>query len=288
MKLRQIAPVLMAAAVFSAAGLTQVNAQGGPGNGGRQGGPGGGGRGTGAAVMLCSTFNATDVVAQALGISATELRVALVSGKSVEDLATAKNVDIATIQTALDAARKAELDQALKDGLITQAQYDGIIQMAANRPAMGERMGRGGVRVPERNQVELAPVVANALGVTCADLVKEFISGKSVADVATAKSVDLKVVTDAITAAYKAALDADVKEGLITQAQADGQLNRLTAALPEALTQPGVLGRFGGRGDGPMDGRGPGGQDGKSDGNGRGPGRNNPNATPEVAATPAK
>jgi hypothetical protein len=87
-----------------------------------------------AAVQMCSTTDYTSTAAKALGISAGELRLALTAGTSLVELAKTKNVEVTTITAALTAARKAELDQAVKDGLLTQAQADAL---ASGRPMMG-------------------------------------------------------------------------------------------------------------------------------------------------------
>jgi hypothetical protein len=238
-KFRKLAVTAVAAAVIGAAGLTQVQAQGGPGN---MNGRGAGGM---SAVMMCSTLNPTDVVAQALGLTATELRVALTSGKTINQLATEKSVTLESIQTALQTAHKAELDQFLKDGWITQAEYDALRAQMANVPT---GRGPGMIRMAEHNIVNVEPVVASALGISCGDLAKALVSGQAVAQIAQEKGVDVQKVTDAVLAAFKTALAADVSEGLITQAQADGRLAELQLAIPRWLYTPGPFGRGGGFG----------------------------------------
>ncbi len=58
----------------------------------------------------------------------TELFEALHGGKTLSQIATEKGVDLATIETALNANRvtemKAQLAQAVKDGTITQEEAD--------------------------------------------------------------------------------------------------------------------------------------------------------------------
>ncbi len=217
-----------------------------------RGGPGGLG---GPMATICSTTNYTDVAAKALGISSPELRQALVGGKSISTLASAHNVSLQTVSSAIDAARKADLDQALKDGLLTQAQYDALIarmtamnsaaQPAAQATAQattqapgqdGERPddqfgGRRGfeLRVPAFNVVNREVVIATAIGVSCPDLAKAMQGGQTIAQVAATKNVQVQTVIDALVNAYKTALAADVKEGLLTQAQADGRLAQITA-----------------------------------------------------------
>lgn len=188
------------------------------------------GVGIGAGLLMCSTTTTTDVIAQALGMTSAELRLAVVSGKSVTQLASDKNIDLQTIEDALTTQRKADLDQALKDGLLTQTQYDRVTQAMQNMPALNGTV-RFGLRVSTRNEVNTATVAATALGVSCADLVKAEQGGSSIAQVAVDKGVDVQTVIDALTKAYSDALAADVSEGLITQAQSDGQMTRLTVQI---------------------------------------------------------
>jgi hypothetical protein len=69
-----------------------------------------------------------DLIASKLGMTPTELFEALHSGQTLSQIATEKGVDLATIETALNANRvtemKAQLAQAVKDGTMTQAEAD--------------------------------------------------------------------------------------------------------------------------------------------------------------------
>jgi hypothetical protein len=89
--------------------------------------------------------------------------------------------------------------------------------------------GRGG-------HVEAASdtsVVAKAIGISEADLKTALAGGQTVAAVAKAHNVDIQTVIDALVADGQAELDAAVKAGTITQAQADAEkanvLQRATA-----------------------------------------------------------
>jgi len=262
-------------------------------------GPGGrGGMGGIGFTAVCSTTSSTDVVAKALGMTAAELRLALVSGKSISDIAASKNIEMTKIQEALTAQHKADLEQAVKDGLITQAQLDAMNQMQANapkpnNPAAGNNI-RFQIRVPANNTVNRLDVAAKALGMTCVDLVKAEQAGKTIAEVAQGKNVAVQTVIDAVVNAVKAAAAQDVKEGLITQAQADAKLSRIANdvgqwvySTPRGNRGPGGRnGGFGGNG-------GPNGNNGGNNGNNGQPrrpgqgGGTQPTAVPP-AATPAK
>lgn len=270
--------------------------------------------------LVCSTTDYTDVAAKALGMTATELRVALTSGKTIQDIATSKNVALQTVTDALNKARQADLDQAVKDGLIPQQMAN---MMGGNAhpnsgqpatppaPSAGLRpgrpffniapfIGRGLFGVSARNVVRPYIAAAQAIGISCPDLVKAMRGGKSIVQVATEKNVQVQTVVDAVVKAYKDALAADVKEGLITQAQADGQsvrlVERVTAMISNSRAGLGRGNFFGGF-MGRMFGRLFGGnqQDGQPGvpfgGRGTRPGGNQPNqsapATPQADPTQA-
>jgi len=84
------------------------------------------------------------VAAQAIGISADDLRTAIQGGKSIAQVAKDHNVDEQKVIDALVAAETTAIDQAVKDGKLTQAQAD---QRKANLAAHVkdglERVGGG-------------------------------------------------------------------------------------------------------------------------------------------------
>jgi hypothetical protein len=252
------AVALVALAGLAAVAVHPAAAQGGPGV-----------FGNALSVTVCSTTDYTDVVAKALGMDSAELRRAFVSGKTLAEVADSKKIELSKVNDAVNAAYKAEIDQAVKDGLITQEQAD-VIKKAMdglqNRPGVvipfgrgrndGNRGQRGRIEIiiggigfgyrgnmglSETNVVKPYIAAAKALDMTCPALVKALQQGKSMAVLASDKKLQVQVVIDAITKAYKDALDKDVKEGLITQAQADGRSLRLIERVMNMVSHPGLL-----------------------------------------------
>jgi hypothetical protein len=70
--------------------------------------------------MSCNTTDYASAAATALGITPAELRKDIVSGQSLEDIAKTKKVDLQTVTTALQTAGNVSIDQAVKDGILTQ------------------------------------------------------------------------------------------------------------------------------------------------------------------------
>ncbi|MCS6870371.1 MAG: hypothetical protein NZ571_02835 [Anaerolineae bacterium] len=228
-----------------------------------QGGRGGafGLAGVGALIAACSTTDYTSVAAQALSMTPTELRVALASGNNLVQIAAQKSVDIAKVEEALRMARLAEVDKALADGLITAAQAEQlkallnqtatpqVTPMPPGLRGRGERHGLliGRVNlfagISPRNAVKPYIVAAEALGMSCPELVKAAQAGQSIAQVAIAKGVSLQTVVDALSKAYSDALAKDVQEGLVAPARAQAIQAQIVNNVLRIISHP--HGRFG-------------------------------------------
>lgn len=100
-----------------------------------------GGRGLGQAEL--------EAAAQVLDMTADELSAALKDGKTLEELSTAAGVDIADVQSAIQAAHKeemrAQIAQAVEDGTMTQDKADWLIEgLDKGYLDGGPGFGRGG------------------------------------------------------------------------------------------------------------------------------------------------
>jgi hypothetical protein len=76
---------------------------------------------------LKSYVDRRTILATALGMTADELEAALAKGQSMSDLMDEKGIDAATLQANAQAAYEAAVQQAVTDGVITQAQADEIL-----------------------------------------------------------------------------------------------------------------------------------------------------------------
>jgi hypothetical protein len=95
----------------------------------------------------------------------------------------------------------------------------------------GGRGGHGGMRGAGKG----LDAAATALGITADELRTELRGGQTVAQVATAKGVDVQTVVDAIVADLKAHLDEEVASGEHTQAEADAKLTEATARITDMV-----------------------------------------------------
>ncbi len=97
------------------------------------------------AFNACTTTDYADVVAKALGVTAAELRKDIVAGQSLQDIMTTKNLNIQAVVNAIQSARKADIDQAVKDGVLTQ---DEATAMQAQPNGPGGNGNAGGNNGP--------------------------------------------------------------------------------------------------------------------------------------------
>lgn len=169
----------------------------------------------------------------------------------LDDAAKRLNVSPSDLRSALGAAEDAQLDQAVKDGRLTQAQAD---ELKARRGRDGRVLGFGHGRGhgpgfgPGPGGV-LEPA-AKALGLSTQELMTQLRSGKSLADVAKAQNKDLADVKAAVKASLTARLDAAVKAGQRKEelAELDEHIDRIGDG------PPGRFGRHGRHGAGDREG----------------------------------
>ncbi len=165
----------------------------------------------------------------------------------IKNFASQLGVDEAKLKAAYSAAANATVDQAVKDGKLTQAQADKIKAEAKNgfkggffgHAGKGKgtpqgRAGRAGAGFGFGEQTVL-DAAAKALTITSDELKTQLKAGKSIADVATDKKIDIKTVKDAMLAATKADLAAKVKDGKLTQAQADNRYQEASSRIDKVV-----------------------------------------------------
>lgn len=209
-----------------------------------------------------------------LGITETELKTELEGGKSIADVAKAKNIDLATVKAALLAEAKAHIDAEVAAGKHTAA--EGVAKLAektsridtmlttAGLPARGPhgeggKGGHGGKGGPGKF---MTATLATTLKLTQEELKTQLHSGKSLADVAKAQSVDIAAVKTVLTSDFTAHLAEEVTSGKHTQVEADAKLADFTTNLDTMVNRVGPAGgmKGEGRGHGPRGGHGPMGQ----------------------------
>lgn len=161
----------------------------------------------------------------------------------LDDAAERLDVTPQKLRDALAAAQDAQLDRAAKDGDLTQKQADAI--KAARKQAgtvlsPGLRGGAGGFGVHGRPMLhgglhpfgvrgDIFEDFAKALGTTPDKLKEQLRDGTSLADAAKANGKSMADVRAAVKAAMKTRLDKAIRDGDLTQKQADEILDKVAA-----------------------------------------------------------
>lgn len=122
-----------------------------------------------------------------------------------QTLAQKLGTTVEKLQQAMKDARREAATEGVKQGLLTQRQADRIT----------------GATVPATIANAGLEAAAKTLGMTTDALTTALRSGKTLLDLAREKNVDVTKLRTAIADAEKAAIDQLVKDGKLTQAQAD-------------------------------------------------------------------
>jgi polyhydroxyalkanoate synthesis regulator phasin len=191
----------------------------------------------------------------------------------LNDVATRLNVTPEKLRDAMKGASLDRLEQAVKDGKLTQEQADAMKKKIEAGGGAGPILGKrgffgggpklrggpgfgGGPGIAFKAVGGVLDDVAKQLGLSAADLRKQLASGKSIADVAKAQNKSVVDIKKTITDSAKSHLDQAVKDGDLTQKQADkvstGLADHLddlvSAAPPKIIGGPGLKRGFrGGR-----------------------------------------
>ena len=198
-----------------------------------------------ALALVSVPLVANTVFAQTTGTTSAAAKMMDYSKVFVQKLAATLGVNQAKLEAALKTAGNATVDEALSKQEITKAQADamkarvqageydffsdgrdGFDGRGGNRDG-GRDNGPDGRGAPGGDRIggpELMDATAKALGLSSEELRTQVKSGKTITEIATAKKIDVKTVQAAVIAAYKTQLEAAVKAGKLTQAQADERL----------------------------------------------------------------
>jgi hypothetical protein len=165
-----------------------------------------------------------EAAAEALGLDVADLRTELRDGKTIADVAKEKNVDIQTVIDALVADAKEKLQEL--EANLPQQMAD-LVNGKLAPPHDGMRRGRPGHFAGAGLEV-----AAGALGIEESALRDELHEGKTIADVAKEKNVDIQTVIDALVADATEKIDEAVAAGRLPQDRAD----EMKAHLEERVT----------------------------------------------------
>lgn len=172
----------------------------------------------------------------------------------LSDAAQRLNVTPGELRSALEGAFGDQLDQAVKDGKLTQQQADAIKQQIARYGLpLGGPMGPDGHGFGFGLRVAGGPgpfgagldAAASYLGLTRAELGRQLRSGRSLAEVARAQGKSVGGLEQALLDAASTQLDRAVSDGKLTSDQRDRILSELREHVDELVngSAPGPFGR---------------------------------------------
>jgi hypothetical protein len=171
-----------------------------------------------------------------LGVTRQALVRELRSGKSLAQIATARGTSVDGLEAALVTALRARVDAARAAGRIDAAKAD---RMKARAPQVIERLVNAvpKARPIARAQRGVLGIAARYLGLTRPQLAAELRAGKSLAQVATARSTSVDGLEAALLAPVKRRLDRAVASGRLDAARAQTALERATARIERLVNR---------------------------------------------------
>ena len=160
--------------------------------------------------------------------------------KFKEALAGILGITVDEYDAAVDEAQGQVVDEALAEGWLTEDQAEMLEWRLQQSSEFGHRgmmpRGLGGFgRGMMGGGDSLTSIAADELGMSLTELLTELQDGKTIAEVAGDKGVEVQVIVDAYMAQLKESLDEAVADGRITQKQADWQLAQAEERVTDRL-----------------------------------------------------
>jgi hypothetical protein len=164
-----------------------------------------------------------------------------------EAIAGVLGISVDEYDSAVETARDQVLDEAVTSGWLTQDQADRMRERAEEgfgpgmRPGFrgrhGAMPGLGGMHHGLMGGPEgsLLSVAADQLEITVEELLEQLQAGKTIADLASEKGVDLQSIADAHLDSLTNSLNEAVQDGLLTQERADWMLAQARERVLEHL-----------------------------------------------------
>lgn len=174
----------------------------------------------------------TIVLATTLGLGG--LATGIVIAPAMATAATSETTAAAAVGDRVSKIKNA-LKGLVTDGTLTQAQADKVattLDQKLEKRGHGRGPGHGRGHGPKGPRLEAA---ATAIGITEAELRTQLKAGKTLAQIAATKNISKAVLIDKLVTAAEAHLAQAVKDGKLTQAQADERTSDLRARITESV-----------------------------------------------------
>jgi hypothetical protein len=171
-----------------------------------------------------------------LGLTRPVLAQELRSGKSLAQIATARGKSVDGLEQALVAALRAKIEARRAAGKIDAARAQ---RMSARAEQIVERIVNAVPKATKRPKAQrgVLGVAATYLGLTRSQLAAELRTGKSLAQVATARAKSVDGLESALLAPLKRKLDAAVASSRLDAAKAQRLLDRAAARIERLVNR---------------------------------------------------
>jgi hypothetical protein len=231
--------------------------------------------GAGLAVLMLTVVALPAAAADTVSAPLAHRGGGLGGGANDTYLAEALGITADELQTAEQTAYEAAIDQALAQGLITQAQADALKENAGTSGRFGGRELKGLLRFAGTDGIDTDALLADALNITTDELAAARVTAQDLALAAAVEDgritqeqadqmkaeqalrtyMDEQGVQDQVKTLYENFVKQAVQAGVITQAQADTILSNLsTSGMRGGMRGFDGLGGPGGHGRGGMRG----------------------------------
>jgi lambda repressor-like predicted transcriptional regulator len=196
------------------------------------------------------------ILAEELDMTPAEILSELQEGKSIAQLAEEHGVDVDTIIDRVVETHAERLQTLVDNGRITQEQADSRLETIRERvtekvnevwseetmpPRPRHPRGPGGS--PRDGSPRGGPadspvsILADELDMTPAEILSELQEGKSIAQLAAERGVDVDTIIDRVVEAHAERLQTLVDDGRITQEQADSRLETVRERVTEKVNE---------------------------------------------------
>ena len=169
-----------------------------------------------------------EILAEALGLSADEVKAALQEGQTVAELAEEQGVELESVVDAVLAAAEEKFDEHL---VVLEEKLLEHFTSGFPRPPQSGRGGRADKRGPQLG------ILAEALGLSADEVKAALQAGQTVAELAAEQGVELESVVDVVLAEAEEKLMQAVDAGHLTAEEVDEKLVQLEEHIREHFTE---------------------------------------------------
>lgn len=187
-----------------------------------------------------------DTLLEVLGMSSDELRTAFESGRSLAQIAASQNADVQRVADLAAQALTVRLSRELKDGILTQSQYQArlneveehaaaiIKRTPPSPPQPGSEADLGLPLGPGLEQLN-KDALLQLLGISSSSLADALHNSQSLADIAAAQGIDVQEVTALLAQTMLNRLDQELSEKSIWKDEYETRKQEIAARASDAV-----------------------------------------------------